>query len=103
MSQPMPEHFQCAQRILPYVSGTKDMALFYQAGVAELLVGYTDVDWAKNANDRRSTSGYTFLLGSAAIVWSSKKQLTVAMSSMEAEYRGPTVATCDVIWLKRLL
>ena len=31
------------------------------------LVGYTDADWAGNATDRRSTSGYAFSLGSAAI------------------------------------
>ena len=37
------------------------------------------------------------------ITWSSKKQLTVALSSTEAEYRGAAVATCEAIWLKRLL
>ena len=60
----------------------------YWAGVAEHLVDYTDVDWAENASDRRSTSGFTFSLGSAAIAWSSKKQSTIALSSTEAEYRG---------------
>ena len=27
----------------------------------------------------------------------------MALSSIEAEYKGATVATCEVIWLKRLL
>ena len=36
MSQPKVEHLQCAQRILRYVSGTKDRALLYQIGIAEL-------------------------------------------------------------------
>jgi hypothetical protein len=67
------------------------------------LAGYTDADWAGNAADRRSTSGYAFSIGSAAIAWSSKKQLTVALSSPEAEYRGVAVTTCEAIWLKRLL
>jgi hypothetical protein len=67
------------------------------------LVGYTDADWVGNAADRRSTSGYAFTLGSAAIAWSSKKQPAVALSSTEAEYRGAAVATCKAIWLKRLL
>ena len=40
---------------------------------------------------------------SAAIAWSSKKQPTVALSSTEAEYRGAAIATCEAIWLKRLL
>ena len=42
-------------------------------------------------------------LGNVAITWSSKKQLTVALSSTEAEYRGAAVATCEAIWLKSLL
>ena len=67
------------------------------------LVGYTDVDWAGNTADRRSTSGYAFSLGSAGVAWSSKTQPTVALSSTEAEYRGAVVATCEAIWLKRLI
>ena len=36
-------------------------------------------------------------------MWSSKKQPTVALLSTEAEYRGVAIATCEAIWLKRLL
>ena len=36
-------------------------------------------------------------------MWSSKKQLTVALSSTEAEYRGAAVVTCEAICLERLL
>ena len=103
MVRPTEEHLQCAQHVLRYVSGTKDWGLLYQTGTCMQLVGYTDANWVGNAADRRSTSGYTFSLGSAAIMWSSKKQPTVALSSTEAEYRGAAVATCEAIWLKRLL
>jgi hypothetical protein len=67
------------------------------------LAGYTDADWAGNAADHRSTSGYAFSIGSAVIAWSSKKQPTVALSSTEAEYQGAAVATCEAIWVRRLL
>ena len=103
MEKPTVEHLQCAQRILRYVSGTKDQGLLYRRGIPEELVGYIDADWAGDASDRRSTSGYMFSLGSAAVAWSSKKQPTVALSSTEAEYRGATIATCEAIWLQRLL
>ena len=83
MARPTKEHLQCAQRVLRYVSGTKDRGLLYQAGTVAQLVSYTDADWAGNAADRRSTSGYAFSLGSATIAWSSKKQPTVALSSTE--------------------
>ena len=76
--------------------------LLYRSGIDIQLVSFTDVDWAGNASDRRSSSGYKFSLGSAMVGWSSKKQLTVALSSTEAEYRGVVVATCEAIWHKRL-
>ena len=97
------EHLQCAQRILRYVSGTKDRGLLYRTGVTEQLVGNTDSDWAGNVGDLQSTSRFTFSLGSAAISWNNKKQLTVALSSTEAKYRGVAITTCEAIWLKRLL
>ena len=102
MARPTEEHPQCAQRVLRYVSGTKDRGLLYRADTAAQLVSYTDADWAGNAADGRSTSGYAFCLGSVAIVWSSNKLPTVALSSTEAEYRA-AVATCEAIWLKQLL
>jgi hypothetical protein len=43
-----------------------------------------------------------FSFGSGAISWSSKKQPTIALSSTEAEYRGTTIATCEVVWLQKL-
>ncbi|MCO5576026.1 hypothetical protein L7F22_029833 [Adiantum nelumboides] len=55
------------------------------------------------SSDRRSTNGYMFSFGSAAITWSSKKQPTIALSSTEAEYRGAAVAACKVAWLEMLL
>ncbi|KAD5803553.1 hypothetical protein E3N88_14913 [Mikania micrantha] len=55
------------------------------------------------ANDRKSLSAYLFSLGSGAVAWSSKKHHTVALSSTEAEYISATAATCEAIWLRRIL
>jgi hypothetical protein len=63
MARPTEEHLQSALRILRYVSGTKDRGLSYCAGTAVQLAGYTDADWAGDAADRPSTSGYAFTLG----------------------------------------
>ena len=43
------------------------------------------------------------MIGTKTISWSSKKQPTVALSSTEAEYRSLANATCEVMWLKKLL
>jgi hypothetical protein len=44
-----------------------------------------------------------FSFRSGAVSWSSKKQPTVTLSSMEAEYRGATIVACEVVWLQKLL
>ena len=98
----MAEQLQYAQRILGYVSNPKDRALLYEGGVVEKLVRYTDVDWARNVGDCKSTYGFAFSLGSAAIAWSSKKQQE-ATNSCVVEHGGMAVITCEAIWLKRLL
>ncbi|MCO5576181.1 hypothetical protein L7F22_029989 [Adiantum nelumboides] len=67
------------------------------------LHGYRDEDWAGSTTDQRSTSGFMSTLGSASITWSSKKQPTVALSSIETEYRGVAVTACEVAWLCKLL
>ena len=44
-----------------------------------------------------------FNLGSVAVTWTSKKQQAVALSSTEAEYRGAVKASCEAVWLRRML
>eukprot|EP00253_Pinus_taeda_P031373 PITA_31373 len=67
------------------------------------LQGFTDADWARSPLDRKSTSGGIFNLGSAAVSWYSKKQRLVALSSAEAEYMAASQATCEAIWMRKIL
>ena len=53
--------------------------------------------------DRLSTLGFIFSLGSAIVAWSCKKQSTVTLSNIKAEYKGATIATYEPIWLRRML
>ena len=68
-----------------------------------LLSGFTDLDWAGSVDDKKSTSGYLFSLGSGAVTWTSKKQQAVSLSSTEAKYRGTVKARCEVVWLRPML
>ena len=58
-----------------------------------MLVGFTNSDWADDPDDRRSTAGYVFSLGSGPITWACKKQQALALSSAEAEYRAAVNAS----------
>ncbi|MCO5611242.1 hypothetical protein L7F22_065494 [Adiantum nelumboides] len=104
MQLPRKPHLDTVRRILRYVRATLDYApLFYDAGTQVQIHGYTNFDWVGSSSDRRSTNGYMFSFGNATVTWSSKKQPTVALLSIEAEYRGATVAACEVAWLEMLL
>lgn len=103
MDKPCESHLIAAKRILRYIKGTLNFGLLYQQHTPFLLTGFVDADWAGDLNDRRSTTGYCFNMGSTAISWCSKKQSTVALSSCEAEYVAASMATQECIWLKRLI
>ncbi len=99
MQTPRKLHLDAMRRILRYIKHTLQCGIFYEAKSQLQVHGYTNVDWAGNVSDRRSTSGFMISFGSGTISWSSKKQPTVALSSTEAEYRGTTIAACEVVWL----
>jgi hypothetical protein len=80
-----------------------DFGLDYVRGDGVSLVGYTDSDWAGCAIDRKSTSGCCFGLGSRDVSWFSRKQKSVALSSIEAKYMAASQASCKAIWLRKLL
>lgn len=101
-SNPTPEHHSAVEDIFRYLRSTIHYELTF-SGYLTPLHGYTDSDWAGDTDTRRSTSGYTFNLGSGAIIWSSKRQLTVALSTCEAELMGQTQACKEAVWLRRLL
>jgi hypothetical protein len=67
------------------------------------VIGYSDSDWAGNALDCRSTTGYCMFVSGNLVSWKSKKQRVVAHSSVEAKYRAMASAACELVWLKCLL
>ncbi|CAH9095255.1 unnamed protein product [Cuscuta epithymum] len=103
MHCPTKQHFGAAKRILRYVAGTLEFGVWYESVKHFKLRGYTDSDWAGCIDDRKSTSGSVFDLGSGAITWSSKKQDTVALSTSEAEYIAAGAAAKQALWLRKLL
>ena len=104
MEHPTSDHLASAKRVLRYVKGTLDFGLRYSKyNSHNAIFGYSDSDFAGDIDDRKSTSGYVFFMGSSVICWGSMKQKTVALSSCEAEYIAATTATCQGIWLNRLV
>ena len=103
MERPTTTHWAAVKQILRYIQGTLNYGCRYVRGGSGELLGYSDSDHAGDQGDRKSTSGNVFFLGENAISWTSQKQKVVAISSCEAEYVAAAGATCQGLWLSRLL
>jgi hypothetical protein len=103
MQTPCESHWKVDKRILRYVRGTVQFGIHYSSGGTPLLVGFTDSDWVGNTDDRKSTAGYVFSLGSGPVTWACKKQQAIALSSAEAEYRAAVNASQEALWLREIL
>ena len=104
MDKPSSEHLGAAKRILRYLKGTVNFGVSYKKGDRNMrITGFSDSDFAGDINDRKSTSGQIFFLGGLPITWNSVKQRVVALSTCEAEYIAASSATCQGLWISRLI
>ena len=105
MEAPTTEHMAAVKQILRYVKGTMGLGCCYEKKEkGELrLTGYSDSDMAGDVDDRKSTTGVAFFLGTSLVSWLSQKQKVVALSSCEAEYIAAATAAQQGVWLESLL
>jgi len=103
MEAPDESHLQAVKRIMRYLKGTEKFGILYKRKGNGELIGYTDSDYAGDIDDRKSTSGYVFSLGSGVVSWASKKQPIVTLSTTEAEFVAAAFCASHAIWLERIL
>ena len=106
LSDPGQEHWMGGKRVLRYLKGTAKMGLLYKnhdGSQKTKIEVYCDADWAGDVDDRKSTTGIVIKLNGCPVVWLSKKQQIVALSTAEAEYIAIATATQEVIWINNYL
>ena len=103
MERPTELHLNIAKIVLRYLKGNVSFGLFYRNGGKEELIRYTDNDYARDQDVRKTTSRYVFMLSSGAVSWSLKKQHVVTLSTTKAEFIVAISCACQAIWLRRIL
>eukprot|EP00253_Pinus_taeda_P002979 PITA_02979 len=88
---------------LLYLTGTQNYGLWYPRDKDLTLHAYTDADWAGSMDDRKSTSGGAFFMGSRLISWFSKKPSLIALSTAEAEYVVAASCCTQLLWMMQTL
>ena len=74
MVDPRRVHWTAANHILCYIIGIVEYALVYEHKGDVQLAGFTDVDWGGCVEDRKSTSGSCFSIGSGVVSWFSRNR-----------------------------
>jgi transposase InsO family protein len=106
VAKPGIKHAAALKRLFRYLRGTVDVGISFSAPnslPSPQLIGYSDSDFAADLDNRRSTSGFIFLLNGGPISWKSKQQSLVTSSTHDAEYVGLAIASREVIWLRNVL
>jgi hypothetical protein len=90
--------YNCCKKSLS-LPGSITLGINYSGNESSKVFLYLDADWGSNINNQKSISEYISTLSGGAITWSSKKQPTVALSSMEVEYMALANATQENKWI----
>ena len=103
LSNPTTGNWQMLKHVFQYIQGTLDLGLVFRKTDKLGLIGYADADWA-NSNDRKSMTGYCFMMSEngPAISWKTQKQTSTALSTCEAEYMALSAASQEAIYLIRI-
>eukprot|EP00253_Pinus_taeda_P001740 PITA_01740 len=102
-ANPKESHLQAVKRIFKYLQGTQNFGLWYPRDTNLKLHAYTDADWVGSVDDRKSTSGGAFYMGSKLVSWFSKKQSSIALSIAEAEYVAAASCCTQLLWMMQTL
>jgi len=85
---------QAVKCIFCYLHGTSHYKLKFQSNdsTSLLLKAFVNSDWVENWVDRKSISGFIIILDQGAVSWGSKKQTSVSLSTVEAEFVAALIA-----------
>ena len=101
-ANPKESHMISLKRIIKYIKTTANFGVWYSKDTNDVLAGYSDVDWAGNADDRKSTSRGCFYVGNNLVSWMSKKQNSISLSIVEVDYIAAGSCCTQLLWMQKL-
>jgi hypothetical protein len=84
-------------------SSHTNLGLWYPKGSRFELIGYSDADYVGCKVDRKSTFETCQFLGRSLVSWSSKKQNSVALSTVEVKYVAAGSCCAQLLWVQQTL
>ena len=108
---PKASHALAVKRILRYLKGTADKGLILRPTDEQRVDCYVDSDFAglfgveddQDPTSVKSRTGYVIMYRGTPLLWISKMQTQVALSTMEAEYLALSQSMRDLIPIREVL
>ena len=102
MSKPTRRHWEQGKRVLRYLKGTMDYGITYDSSSSPFPTAWQDASYG-DGPDMRSRTGFVVNMCGAAVLWGSRLQPSVALSTVEAEYMALAAAAQEICFLRQLL
>lgn len=102
-NKPTQQLWTAGKRVLSYLKETKDSCLVYKKRDGDKLSAHSDADWAGDKTDRKSVSGSLILHAGNTVIWSTRKQSGVALSTAEAQYVACAHTAADLMYLSAVM
>ena len=111
VADPKVEHGKALKWIGRYLAASKDKGIIYSPKASAGFEGYVDSSFCNNweqetaewdADTARSRTGYVIMISGCPILWASKLQTEVALSTTESEYIALSTATREVLLMREL-
>ncbi|MBW0538635.1 hypothetical protein O181_078350 [Austropuccinia psidii MF-1] len=99
LDKPGIKHWQGFPHVLRYLNGSQDLGLSYGGKSHCGVSAYSDADWGNCQTTRRSITGYLACFNQCLVIWKTRKQPTVSLSTAEAEYKSLCDLTLELLWL----
>nr|GEV87102.1 uncharacterized mitochondrial protein AtMg00810-like [Tanacetum cinerariifolium] len=102
-AKPTKKHLEALKHVFRYLKGNINWGLWYLKDTAMALTAYTDADHAGCQDTQRSTSRSAQFLGDKLVSWSSNKQKSTAISTIEVEYIAMSGCCAQILWMRSQL
>jgi hypothetical protein len=109
MSCPKVPHVQAAKRVLRYIAQAPGAGIYFRGRIGSqrrcptlTCRLYSDSDYAGDPVMRKSTSGLVLTVNGAPIIWKSKLQTIVALSTCDGEFISAAAAVREALWFQKI-
>ncbi|MBW0492435.1 hypothetical protein O181_032150 [Austropuccinia psidii MF-1] len=101
LENPGIQHWNGFLHVLTYLNGTQEVGLVYTQGCSGGIRAYSNTDWGNCLETQRLVTGFLVTFNNSLVIWKTRKQPTVSISTAKAEYKALCDLTSELVWFQQ--